>query len=428
MTGNFAPVDRTIDATELKVTGEIPPELSGRYFRNGPNPKAHPSADWFLGEGMIHGVEIREGKANWYRNRYVETPLLHAEAITNQNRLIRGNSLANTHIVAHAGKILALQETQVPIEMTASLETVGPYDFGGRLERNMTAHPKICPRTGEMLFFGYGIVPPHLTYHRVSAEGTLMQSEVIEVKAASMMHDFAVTENFVLFLDLPMLWDVARLNQPGIPISFDETYGARIGVMPRAGRSGDVRWFEIEPCYIYHTLNAYECGSRIVFHAPRLVGYTAVGMSNPPVPKLHRWTIDLDTGAVSEDQIDEIAVDFPGSSPKVVGQPHRYGFAAEFDTRGAPYVLGYHKYDLSTGSSSCHRLADGRTGSEASFVPSARCVDEDDGYLVSFVHDRASNTSELVILNANEMADEPLARIHLPVRVPAGFHGSWIAD
>ena len=193
MTGNFGPVENTIDATGLKVTGEIPRELSGRYFRNGPNPKAHPSADWFLGEGMIHGVEISEGRANWYRNRFVETPLLDLEEITNENRLVRGNSLANTHIVGHANKILALQETQVPIEMTADLNTIGAYDFGGKLERNMTAHPKICPKTGEMLFFGYGIMPPFLTYHRVAPSGELVQTEIIDVKAATMVHDFAIT-------------------------------------------------------------------------------------------------------------------------------------------------------------------------------------------------------------------------------------------
>ena len=127
MAGNFAPITEIVDAKNLTVTGEIPRELNGRYLRNGPNPRAHPSADWFLGEGMIHGVEISDGKANWYRNRYVETPLLDVDVITNENRLVPGNSLANTHIVGHAGKILALQETQVPIEMTKSLDTVGPY-------------------------------------------------------------------------------------------------------------------------------------------------------------------------------------------------------------------------------------------------------------------------------------------------------------
>jgi carotenoid cleavage dioxygenase len=429
MSGNFAPVQDTIHTTQLRVTGEIPKELSGRYFRNGPNPKSHASADWFLGEGMIHGVELRDGQANWYRNAYVQTPLLEADRITNENRMVRGNSLANTHIVGHAGKILALQETQVPIELTSQLETVGPYDFDGKLARNMTAHPKTCPKTGEMLFFGYGVMPPYLTYYRVSAKGELVQSEIIHVPAATMMHDFAITENFVLFLDLPMLWDLEMLKRSGIPVSYDESYGARIGVMPRQGSNEDVRWFDIEPCYIYHTMNAYEDDDgNVVLSAAKLTGYTSVGMANPPVPKLNRWTIDLKAGSVAEQQVDDLGVDFPMTPPDRVGQFHKYGYAAEFDTRGAPLILGYHKYNMASGARSSHQLGEGRTGSEASFVPAANAADEDDGYLMSFVYDASSETSELVILDAKRMADEPLARIHLPARVPAGFHGSWIAD
>jgi carotenoid cleavage dioxygenase len=428
MAGNFAPVLEERSDADLIVTGEIPRDLNGRYFRNGPNPKAHPSADWFLGEGMIHGVEIGDGKANWYRNRYVRTPLLDVEEITNETRLVPGNSLANTHIIGHAGKILALQETQVPIELTGDLETVGPYSFGGKLERNMTAHPKICPKTGEMLFFGYGIMPPFLTYHRVSATGELVQTEIIDVKAATMVHDFAITENYVLFLDLPMLWDLSKLGKPGIPITFDEGYGARIGVMPRNGSSKDVRWFEIEPCYVYHTMNAFEAGSKVTLMAPRMIGYTSVGMENPPIPQMHRWTMDMADGSVSEEQFDDLGVDFPVTSPQLVGQPNQHGFVAEFDPSGAPYILGYHKYEMASGKRTAHRLSDGRTGSEAVFIPSASARDEDDGYLMSFVYDPNEDASELVILNAKEIADEPLARIHIPARIPAGFHGSWIED
>ncbi|WP_337660945.1 carotenoid oxygenase family protein [Erythrobacter sp. Alg231-14] len=428
MTGNFAPVGESIETTDLKITGEIPRELNGRYLRNGPNPRAKASVDWFLGEGMIHGVKISDGKANWYRNRYVQTPLLDFEEITNENRLVRGNSLANTHIVGHADKVLALQETQIPIEMSGDLDTVGPYDFGGKLTGNMTAHPKICPKTGEMLFFGYGIMPPFLTYYRVSPHGELVQSEVIDVKAATMVHDFAITENYVLFMDLPMLWDLTKLGKPGIPISYDESYGARLGVMPRTGTSKDVQWFEIEPCYVYHTMNAYERGSKVIFHAPRMIGYTSVGMKNPPVPKLHRWTIDLDNGSVTEAPLDDLGVDFPMTSPLLVGQPHQHGYAAEFDTGGAPNLLGFHKYDMETGASTCHRLKDGRTGSEAIFIPANDPKSEDDGYLMTYVYDPSEKLSELVILNAKEMSDNPIARIHLQARVPAGFHGSWIAD
>ena len=428
MTGNFAPVSEEVTTTDLKVTGEIPRELNGRYFRNGANPRVSVSSDWFLGEGMIHGVEIQNGQANWYRNRYIQTPLLQEDVMTRELMRIPGNSLANTHIIGHGGKVLALQEMHAPYELTKELETVGSYNFGGKLERNMTAHPKICPKTGEMLFFGYGVMPPFLTYNRVSAEGELVQSEVIDVKAATMVHDFAITENFAIFLDLPMLWDMKKFLEPGIPVNYDETYGARIGVMPRNGTSDDVKWFEIEPCYIYHTMNAYEFGEELVFTAPRLFGYTSVGMANPPSPKLHQWVINLKSGKVKEKQIDDLGVDFPVVAPSHVGQPIRYGYVAEFDTTGSPWVLGYHKYDFVTGNRKGHLLKNGRTGSEASFIPRENAKSEDDGYLMSFVYDPEDDKSELIILDAQNIEDEPLCRIHLPARVPAGFHGLWIAD
>ena len=428
MKGNFSPVAEEITTHALTVTGEIPRELNGRYFRNGANPRVSVSSDWFLGEGMIHGVEIENGKANWYRNRYVKTPLLKEEVMTREAMRIPGNSLANTHVIGHAGKYLALQEMHAPYELTKDLETVGTYDFDGKLERNMTAHPKICPKTGEMLFFGYGVMPPFLTYHRVSKTGELVQSEIIDVKAATMVHDFTITENYAIFLDLPMLWDMKKFLEPGIPVNYDEAYGARIGVMPRNGTSDDVKWFEIEPCYIYHTMNAYEVDDEIVFTAPRLFGYTSVGMANPPIPKLHQWVINTKTGTVSETQLDDLGVDFPQVPPTHVGQPVRYGYAAEFDSTGSPVILGYHQYDLKSGERKSHRLQNGRTGSEASFIVKENAKSEDDGYLMSYVYDPDDNKSELVVWDAQNIEDEPLCRIHLPARVPAGFHGSWIAD
>ena len=428
MQGNFGPVSEEVTAMSLKVTGEIPKELNGRYFRNGANPRVSVSSDWFLGEGMIHGVEIQNGKAIWYRNRYVQTPLLKEDVLSRELTSIPGNSLANTHVMSHAGKVFALQEMHAPIELTKDLETVGSYDFGGKLARNMTAHPKVCPKTGEMLFFGYGVMPPFLTYHRVSATGELVQSEEIDVKAATMVHDFVITENYVIFMDLPMLWDIKKFLEPGIPVNYDESYGARLGVMPRNGSSADVKWFEIDPCYVYHTMNAYESGDEINFFAPQLVGYTSVGLANPPIPKLHKWTINLKTGKVTESAIDDIGVDFPQVPPTHVGQPFRYGYLAEFDTTGMPWVLGYHKYDLNSGGRKSHMFKNGRTGSEACFVPSLNAQSEDDGFLMSFVYDPEEDKSELVVLDAQNLEDDPLCRIHLPVRVPAGFHGSWIAD
>ena len=292
----------------------------------------------------------------------------------------------------------------------------------------MTAHPKICPATGEMLFFGYGLTPPFLTYHRVTAAGALVQSEAIDVKAATMAHDFAITRNYVIFMDLPMLWDLAKLSETGIPVTYDESYGARFGVMPRNGSSRNIQWFDIDPCYVYHTMNAFEQGDEIVVRAPRLVGYTSVGMDRPPVPMLYEWTLNLKTGVAMERQLDDLGVDFPVVPAAYVGHSHRYGYVAELASGGIPYLLGFHQYDLRTGGRASHLFDNGRIGSEPAFIAARNATSEDDGYLISYIYDQAEEKSELVIFNASHLSDEPIARIHLPARVPAGFHGSWIPD
>ena len=422
---NFAPTFEEVTATELEVTGSIPPELKGRYLRNGANPKSGESAHWFLGNGMIHGVELADGKANWYRNRYVQTPMLQTpDADPNASLMDLSQSLANTHIVGHAGKILALEEGHWPYELSPQLETVGPHNYDGKLQTGMTAHPKICPETGEMLFFAYGMMPPFLTYHRANAQGELVQSEVIEVPGATMVHDFNITRNYAIFMDLPLVWDLAALEN-GIPIRWDDDYGARLGVMPRDGSNADVKWYEIDPCYVYHPLNAYEDGDDIVIDVCRMAHSMKAGAKDVN-PVLHRWVIHQATGKVSESQLDDRAVEFPRVPDSVVGLKHRFGYMAEFG--GAPAAVAFRKYDLQTGETWAHQLVTGCQGGEPVFVPAQGASAEDDGYLLSFVYDPSANKSELVIVDANSMADEPVARVHLPNRVPAGFHGSWIAD
>ncbi|MEM9621480.1 MAG: carotenoid oxygenase family protein [Pseudomonadota bacterium] len=427
LSGNFAPTYEEVTETQLQVTGSIPPELNGRYFRNGANPEVGDTPHWFLGNGMIHGVELGNGKANWYRNRYVRTPLLADIGADPLDALDdRSKSLANTHIIGHAGKILALEEAHWPFELSPELETVGAYDFDGKLDTGMTAHPKICPVTGELLFFAYGMAPPYMTYHRASASGELLQSEVIEVKGATMVHDFNITENYVIFMDLPLVWNFENAANTGLPIQWSDEYGARLGVMPRNGSNKDVVWYDIDPCYVYHPLNAYEEGDDIVIDVCRMAHSMKPGVSEVP-PVLHRWTIHQKAGKVSESQLDDHAVEFPRVPDSLVGQKHRYGYTAEFGS-GLPVAVAFRKYDLQTGSSTAHELPNSRLGGEPVFVPAAGATSEDDGYLLSFVYDPASDQSELIIVDASNMAADPVARVHLPARVPAGFHGSWIAD
>ena len=427
LSGNFAPTYDEVTETKLEVTGSIPPELNGRYLRNGANPQTGETAHWFLGNGMIHGVELNNGKANWYRNRYVRTPLLADAGADPMNALDdRSRSLANTHIISHAGKILALEEGHWPFELSSDLETIGAYNYDGRLETGMTAHPKVCPETGELLFFAYGMTPPYLTYHRASAAGELVQSEQIDVKGATMVHDFNITRNHVIFMDLPLVWNFENAANSGLPIQWSDEYGARLGVMPRDGSNKDVVWYDINPCYVYHPLNAYEDGDDIVIDVSRLAHSMKPGVADVP-PVLHRWTIHQNTGKVSESQIDDKAVDFPRVPDAVVGLKHRYGYTAEFGA-GLPTAVAFRKYDMQSGTSEAHELQNGRVGGEPVFVPAAGASAEDDGYLMSFVYDPAENKSELVIIDASNVAADPVARVHLPTRVPAGFHGSWVAD
>lgn len=423
---NFAPTFEETTATDLKVTGSIPPELNGRYLRNGANPQSGESAHWFLGNGMIHGVELSNGNANWYRNRYVRTPVLEnpdADPMTLMSDM--SQSLANTHIVGHAGRILALEEGHWPFELSKDLDTVGAYNYDGKLATGMTAHPKICAETGELLFFAYTMAPPYVTYHRVSASGELIQSEPIEVKGATMVHDFNITRNHVIFMDLPLVWNFDNIAS-GLPIQWSDEYGARLGVMPRNGSNKDVVWYDIDPCYVYHPLNAYEDGDDIVIDVCRMAHSMKPGVAEVN-PVLHRWTIHQSEGRVSESQIDDKAVEFPRVPDSMVGLKHRYGYMAEF-ADGLPTAAAFRKYDMNSGESVAHQLGAGRQGGEPVFVPSANGSAEDDGYLLSFVYDRAENKSELIIVDANQMGNDPVARVHLPTRVPAGFHGSWIGD
>lgn len=430
--GNFAPVPTEVTSDDLPTLGAVPRALQGRYVRNGPNPKAGESSHWFLGDGMLHGVELRDGRAILYRNRWVRTRafLEGAHAIGPDGTRDLTVCLANTHVVAHAGRILALVETSFPTEVTPDLETVGCFDFGGRLTTGMTAHPKICPTTGEMHFFAYSFMPPFLTYHRADATGRLVQSEVIDVPGPTMIHDFAITDRHVVFMDLPLVFDLELAMARVLPYRWSDDYGARVGVMPRGGAGADVRWLDVAPCYVFHSLNAYEDDdSTIVVDVVRYPELWRAGASVGPPACLHRWRIDLSEGRVKETPLDERAVEFPRLDDRRVGLAHRYGYAV-YTEHGVDQSTGTAliKYDLRTGASAVHDFGPGRVPAEPVFVPASSTAAEDEGWLLTYVYDAARDGSDLVILDAVDFARKPVATISLPQRVPFGFHGSWIPD
>lgn len=425
LTGNYAPVTEEVTAVELPTTGTIPEGLSGWYLRNGPNPHEAASPHWFLGDGMVHGVRLENGRAVAYRNRWVRTTTFTDGA---RGRDEFGNrdlaaGVANTHIVRHAGRTLALVESSFPYELTCELDTVGPYDFDGKLTTAMTAHPKTCPTTGELHFFGYDVFEPYLTYHRADAAGNLEVSRVIDVPAATMHHDFALTSGHVVFMDLPVLFDLpTAMAGAGMPFRWNDDYRARLGVLRRDDPHGAVRWFDIDPCYVFHTLNAHEEPGRIVLHVMRYQSMWREDSQGFDAASLWRWTIDLASGVVREEQLDDRAAEFPRIDDRLAGLDSRYGHVTVSRETGALV-----RYDLHTGASAVHEFGPGRTPSEASFA----AADENpggDGYLMTYVFDAAENRSDLVILDAGDLAGDPLATIQLPRRVPYGFHGNWLPD
>jgi carotenoid cleavage dioxygenase len=427
--GNYAPVSEELSASDLPVRGEIPRALRGLYLRNGPNPKSGSSPHWFLGDGMVHGLRLEEGRAAWYRNRWVRTRALEedAQSVSDEGVVDRSVALANTHVVAHAGRIFALVETSYPTELTPELETVGIFDYGGRLRTAMTAHPKLCPVTGELHFFGYGFAPPFLTYHRADAAGNLVQSEEIEGPGPSMMHDFAITRRHVLFMDLPIVFSPERLAEGHFPYAWSDAYGARLGVMPRGGRSADVVWLEIDPCYVFHPMNAFDDGDRVVLDVARYPELWRAGAETFEPASLYRFSIDLESRKVGEQALDERPIEFPRIDERRMGLPYRYGYVVGGTSvdRNPSVLL---KYDLRTGDATAHDFGEGRAVGEGVFAPAAADAAEDEGWILAFVYDETRNGSDLVILDASDFSAPPVAAIRLPQRVPFGFHGSWIGE
>ncbi|MDQ0954903.1 carotenoid cleavage dioxygenase-like enzyme [Streptomyces phaeochromogenes] len=451
--GAFAPVTEELTAFGLPVTGRIPRELNGRYLRNGPNvlgledPRAH---HWMLGDGMVHGVRLRDGRAEWYRNRWVRSSRV-AEKLGEPypGPVPQDDFPCNTHVIGHRGRVLALQESgPLPYELDYELNTVGTYDFRGTLEGAFTAHTKLDAESGELHAMTYYPTWNHIRHLVVNAAGRVVRTTRIPVSDSPMIHDFALTEKYVVIFDMPVTFDPAGAERGDlVPYVWNERHPSRVGIMPRAG--GRVRWFEVEPTYYSHTLNAYDEGSSVVvdftaYPAPFLVaGRGSGGPYGAGTVRLHRWTIDRDRGRVRTKVLDDRPQEFPRVNEALVARRHRYGYTTAAAEMSLAYVTAdgnppdrafsseLVKQDLLRGTSQVHRLPRNAAVGEAVFVASdptdARAA-EDDGYTLAYVHNPDRGAADLLILSAQDFTGEPVARVHLPGRVPLGFHGSWVPD
>ena len=422
--GNYRPVEDEIEAFDLEVIGNLPTELNGYFLRNGSNPRSGSSEHWFVGDGMLHGIHLEKGRALSYRNRWVQTAALQGNGGMTANR-------ANTSLLHHHGRSLALYEVSIPHEFNAAdLTTVGEYDFGGSLTGPVTAHPKVDPITGELFIIGYSPMGDYLTYSVLSQDGTLLKSQPIDIPNPVMMHDFQITENYAVFMDLPIVFDLAQLDS-GFPFSWKPELGARLGIMPRYGDASEVEWFDIDPCFVFHTFNAFETtAGHVILEGCRLESLNVQEFTSAEsAPTPWGWTIDLANKRTQEGPILDLGMDFPKIDARRQGRRNRisYGLHLVGSTPDYPaHATGIVKHDRDSGKTEIWHQGEAIQPDEALFVPAPNAQAEDEGWLLSVVYNRATEKSEVIVVDAMRVDAGPIARVLLPRRVPFGFHGMWV--
>jgi carotenoid cleavage dioxygenase len=450
--GFYRPVSEEREETDLKIEGEIPAGLRGTFLKNGPNQRFAPLGRFhpFDGDGMLHALYLKGGRAR-YKNRYVRTAGFEFETQLGRNayggfadlrmplpealaKVGPFKNVANTSIVRHADKLLALWEGGMPTIVDAELETKGLLSFAGQYEGSFTAHPRVDPRTGELVAFGYSAFPPYLTFLVLDKTGALIRKEPIELARPVMMHDFAVSRDHVIFLDAPAVFALNdAMSGKGDIIQWQPQHGCRLGVLPREGTNRDVRWFPIEPCYVYHFMNAHEEDGQIHVDAGRLERLNTFGLAStltdPPIT-LTRFSIDLAKGEVNTRSLDERSLEFPRIHDGRVGGKYNVGYAATFS--GARNMADYDttlRYDLARGTAQSYFHGAGRFVGELVHAPDPQDpMNEDAGWLLGFVYDSARDMSELVVFAAANIRQGPLARVFVNSRVPAGIHAAFVPE
>ncbi len=455
LTGDYAPVDDELAVDALPVEGELPRELRGTYVRNGPNARQAPRGryHWFDGDGMLHALSFDGGRAS-YRNRWVRTAGLAADEEagralwTGLLELTRDNprgapykDTANTDVVVHNGSLICLWYIcGVPYRVDPrTLETLGPDAFGRAEPLLVSAHSKVDPRTGELLLFNYGVRPPLMQYGVVGAGGALEHLVDIDLPGPRLPHDMAITEQYAVLMDLPVFFRPEAMAQRRWLVDFHRELPARFGIIPRRGQGGDVRWFEAEPCYIYHTVNAWEEGNEVVLVACRVDdptppmdpshGEWARMLANLTITaSLHEWRFDLETGTTRERRLDDRNSEFPAINADRLGTRSRYTYNAMLVNDPTLRFRGLLKYDTETGASQAWELGPERWGSEAVFAPRPGATDEDDGWVVMYAWDRREGRAEGLVFDARAVDRGPVATVRLPRRVPLGFHATWVPE
>jgi carotenoid cleavage dioxygenase-like enzyme len=434
--GMYAPVQHEVTATDLPVIGALPSELSGRYLRNGPNPLTEADGSthhWFVGDGMVHGLRLRDGRAEWYRNRYVGSSHLAEVRGTADipGRNWNGSGVGpNTNVGGFAGTTWAMVEAGgCPVELTYDLETIGRNDFHGTLPGAFTAHPKVDPASGELhaMAYAWGEWLDHVQYVVVGVDGRVRRTVDVSLPGMTMLHDMSLTERFAVVYDFPCTVDLDLAFAARFPFRWNPDHGSRVGLLPRAGEAADVIWIDVPICYSFHPMNAYDApdGSVVIDLCvyDRMFDTDLLGPFGDGLARLERWVLQPGARTCAVTVLDDAPSEFPRHRGSLTAQPYRFGYYISPSRDGGwPTV----KIDLHSGERTAFDHGPGRSSGEPVFIAREGSTAEDDGWLVTFVH--AADAAEFVVLDAQDIARGPVARVPLPQRVPLGFHGNWVSD
>ncbi|RJG22074.1 carotenoid oxygenase family protein [Massilia cavernae] len=468
-TGFNEPSRVEADVCDLEVEGELPLDLNGTYYRVGPDPQYAPrlgSDIYFNGDGMVSMFRFKNGRVD-LKSRYVRTDKFKLEqeaghalfgayrnpwsddpAVQGKNR-----GTANTNIVFHNGQLLALKEDSPPVAMDPdTLETIGNWDFNGKLSsQTFTAHPKIDPQTGEMVCFGYsatGVDTPDIAYYVVGPTGEIVHEVWIKSPYNCMIHDFGVTRDFVIFPIVPVVSSAERAKAGRPTFGWDGTKDIYLGVMPRRGTARDVRWFRAPNQFASHVMNAFNEGSKVHIDMPRAESNMFPffpDISGKPfdreraAARVTRWTLDFNSKGDTFEarQMTSLVGDFPRIDDRYAMESYRHGYLCVSDLtkpydalRGGSITgmfincLGH--IDLATGKHEEYFVGPTSTLQEPVFIPKSATAAEGEGYLAVLANRHEELRSDLLILDAQRLADGPIATVHLPVRLRQGLHGNWV--
>jgi carotenoid cleavage dioxygenase-like enzyme len=437
--GAYTPVNDEIETYDLPMTGTLPPELNGMLARIGPSPIGPVPDDHnlFFGDGMLHALTFENGKAKAYRNRWIRTESAARKlAEVSHESPIAGEDVANTHVIPFAGKLYAMTETCIPYRMNAALETEARDDFGGFIDRGFTAHPHIDPATGRLHALGYAVdATPEVTHYVFEADGTPLRRTRIAMNGSSWVHDFAMTESFIILWDLPLLFDHTCADAgEQAPYRWTPDYHARVGLRPLNSANADVIWFDAPASWVFHPVNAWEerdaDGSVTsvtcdVSRYAKMFDQVRTGPGDMAPPQLYRWKFDLRSGTMTETLLDPRVQEFPRIDDRFWGKENGFSVMTElFRFSGGSGLITRHP----DGSAQDYSFGPGNVTSEGIFIPHNETANEGEGHIMALVTNAESGATKAAVFDAERVGKGPIAEITLPQRVPYTFHGSWIPE